>query len=178
MRMWNEMLFNYVLGIEEVDKEKVKVNHRETVRAIILKDNNILMVHCNKGDYKFPGGGINKEENHEEALKREVREETGYIVSSVKSKTGIVTERNLDEYEKDSVFEMISHYYLCEVSDKQTLQQLDEYEAELEFCPRWISLDEAIQLNEEILEKETKDKNRWVHRETAVLKTLREYYKG
>lgn len=170
------MLFNHVLGLQEVNKEKVNVNYREAVRAIILQNNNILMVHSNKGDYKFPGGGVNKEESHEKTLKREVREETGYIINNVKNKIGVITERKIDEYQKDSVFEMISHYYLCEVSNEQTFQQLDDYEAELDFCPIWIHLDEAIHLNEEILKKENNEKNRWVYRETTVLKALKDYY--
>ena len=168
------MLFNYVFGLQEINKEKVSVNCREAVRAIIIQNDNILMVHCNKGDYKFPGGGMNKEETHEEALKREVREETGYVVKGVKEKIGITTERNLDAYQKEAVFEMISYYYICEISDEQTLQELDDYEANLDFQPVWIHLDKVIHLNEEVLKN--KEKSPWVHRELNVLKELREYY--
>lgn len=167
------MLFNYVLGLQETNTENMNVNYREAVRGIILHNDNILMVHSNKGDYKFPGGGINIGENHEETLKREVREETGYIIENVINKIGVVTERNVDEYEKDSIFEMISYYYLCKVSDKQVFQQLDDYEKELDFRPIWIDLDKAIYLNEEILKNQIKDKNRWVYRETTVLKALK-----
>ena len=166
------MLFNYVFGLQEVNKEKLSVNYREAVRAIIMQNNNILMVHCNKGDYKFPGGGVNTKESHEEALKREVREETGYIVSDVKKKIGVAIERNLDELKKETVFEMTSHYYLCEISDEQTLQELDHYEAELDFKPVWIHVDKAILENEEVLKN--KDKNRWVYREVNVLKALKD----
>jgi hypothetical protein len=67
---------------------------------------------------------------------------------------------------------MISHYYLCEVSDKQTLQQLDDYEAELDLCPIWIGLDKAIRRNEGILEKENNNANPWVYRETLVLREI------
>jgi|LSQX01.1.fsa_nt_gb 8-oxo-dGTP pyrophosphatase MutT (NUDIX family) len=170
------MFFNYVLGFQEVDSETENVNHREAVRAVILHDNDLLMVQSNKGDYKFPGGGLHGDENHEEALKRELREETGYMIHSVKDKIGVVTERNWDKYQKDSIFEMISHYYLCEVSDRQTLQQLDDYEAELDLCPIWIGLDKAIRRNEEILEKESNSANPWVYRETFVLKILKDFY--
>lgn len=168
------MIFNNILGIQELDEKSTKVRYREAVRAVIIKDGKLLMVHSNKGDYKFPGGGINSGENHEEALKREIREETGYIVSDVQSKLGIIVSRNLDEYEKDSVFEMRSNYYLCGAPKEQSHQQLDEYEAAQEFCPVWISIEEAIRLNEELLKDESKDKNFWVQRETMVLKTLKE----
>lgn len=170
------MIFNYVLGIQEAEKEKININYREAVRAIILQDNNIFMVHTNKGDYKFPGGGVKKAESHEDTLKREVREETGYIVNKVVDKIGIVIERKLDEYEENSVFEMSSYYYLCEISDNKVVQQLDDYESELDFQPLWIPLDKAIHSNEEILKKNDKNKNAWVYRETNVLKALKEHY--
>jgi 8-oxo-dGTP pyrophosphatase MutT (NUDIX family) len=166
------MLFNNVLGIQAIDRGKVNINHREAVRAVVFRDNEILMVHNNKGDYKFPGGGINKEESHEEALKREVKEETGYIVDCVKNRIGVITERRQDEYDRNSIFEMVSHYYLCEISGDRTNQQLDDYEFELGFQPVWITLDEAIQLNEEILKK-NEDMNAWVDRDTSVLRTLK-----
>lgn len=66
------------------------------------------MVLSNKGDYRFLGGGINKEESYEETLKREVRKETGYIIDNVINRICIVTERNVEEYEENSIFEMIS----------------------------------------------------------------------
>jgi hypothetical protein len=68
---------------------------------------------------------------------------------------------------------MTSHYYLCEVSDEQALQQLDDYEAELDFRPIWIHVDEAICSNEEILKGESYSANPWVCRETVVLNVLR-----
>lgn len=167
------MFFNKVLGIEKVDRENVKVNHREAVRAVILSDDKLLMVLTNKGDYKFPGGGVKSEEKHEEAIIREVREETGYIINAVKENIGVFTERSMDEFHEGAIFEMTSYYYICEVSEKQVLQQLDDYEAELDFCPRWISIEEAICNNERIIKTRSNDMNRWVNRETSVLNELK-----
>lgn len=167
------MIFNYILGIEEVN-EKSKINHREAVRAVILKGENILLVHTNKGDFKFPGGGMNKEENHEQTLIREVKEETGYIVRNVKEKIGFFVERNLDQYEKNSIFEMISTYYLCEVDNDKTAQELDAYEIELGFNPVWVDINKAIHVNEEIIKNDSLDKNNWIYRETKVLKIINE----
>gem|GEM_PF-443764 len=167
------MFFSYELGLQNLDKEKVNMNYRTAVRAIIFKDNDLLMVHTNKGDYKFPGGGVNREESHEEALRREVSEETGYILDCVSDKVGIITERKADEYEESSVFEMSSHYYICGISNSTTIQQLDDYEAELDFRPVWISVDKAIEINEEILNEDNKDRNPWVDRDTCVLKEIK-----
>ncbi|MBI6015060.1 NUDIX domain-containing protein, partial [Clostridium perfringens] len=46
--------------------------------------NLILLDISNRGDYKFPGGGVEKGETPEETLRREVQEETGYILNEVK----------------------------------------------------------------------------------------------
>lgn len=167
------MIFNYVLGLKEINQEKVKISNREAIRGVILKKDKLLMVHTNKGDYKFPGGGANKGESHEETLKREVAEETGYIIKNVKDKLGEIIERKLDKYAENSIFKMTSHYYLCEISNEKTNQNLDNYEAELGFQGEWIQIDEAIKLNEEIIEKDEKSKNPWVYRETKVLKDIK-----
>jgi len=90
------------------------------------------------------------------------------------NKLGKVIERKLEENEENCVFEMTSHYYLCEVLDDKTKQQLDDYEAEQDFQAEWIQLDKVIGLNEEIVSSNDKNKNPWVYRETYVLKELRE----
>ncbi len=167
------MIFNYELGLKKEHLENSKVNHRQAVRGIIFRDNKILMVYTNKGDYKFPGGGVNKEETFEEALMREVCEETGYTVNNILGKMGVMVERKIDDFNGTLMFEMTSHYYLCEVSNTKTTQNLDDYEADLDFQPIWIVIDEAIKINEEILKKDSNDRNPWVDRDTLVLKELR-----
>lgn len=166
------MIFRYELGLKKEHMENRKVNYRQAVRGIILKDNKILMVHTNKGDYKFPGGGVNKEEAFEAALMREVCEETGYTVSNILGKMGIMVERKVDDVDETLIFEMTSHYYLCEVSNTKTTQNLDDYEADLDFQPIWMFIDEAIKINGEILKKDLNERNPWVDRDTIVLKEL------
>ncbi len=169
------MIFNFTFGLHKSNTENVKVIRREAVRGIVISNDKILMVHSNKGDYKLPGGGINTRESHEEALMREIREETGYIMDKALNKIGIVTQRNIDKYERDSIFEMTSYYYLCKVTDKQVSQQLDDYEKELDFSPIWIKIDSAISHNEEVM-RGGKVVNSWVYRENMVLKALRDWY--
>lgn len=167
------MIFNYELGLKKEHMENRENNYRQAVRGIIVKDNKILMVHTNKGDYKFPGGGVNKEEIFEETLIREVCEETGYTVSNIQGKMGVMVERKVDDFDETSMFEMTSHYYLCEVSNTKIAQNLDDYEADLDFQPVWMLIDEAIKINEEILKKDSNNRNPWVDRDTLVLKELR-----
>ncbi|WP_066496710.1 NUDIX hydrolase [Abyssisolibacter fermentans] len=169
------MIFNYALGLKEVDK-KMNVNYRKAIRAVVFQNGKILMVGTNKCDYKFPGGGVENDESHEETLKREVREETGYIVKDIKNRIGVITQRKMDDYDVNSVFEMVSYYYLCEISDEQTALNLDDYEAELGFYPVWIDINRAIQSNEENFKKSEDDRNSWLQRETIVLKELLKYH--
>lgn len=166
------MIFDYTLGLkeEEIDKN-LKVTNRNAVRAVIKKDNKILMIKTNKGDYKFPGGGVEKNESFEEGIVREVREESGCIVDKIVSKIGKITERNIDRYRENTLFQMSSYYYLCEISEEKVEQNLDEYEIDLDFKDVWIDLDEAINLNEKLLNDE--NRNPWVEREYLALKTIK-----
>nr|QFU78562.1 RNA pyrophosphohydrolase [uncultured bacterium] len=164
------MMFSINIGLGEVQDKKLKINHREAIRAVIFKDKQLLMIKTNKGDYKFPGGGIETNEDYQKALTREVREEAGYTVNKVINKLGIVNETHLDEFEDNLIFEMVSHYYLCEVTDNCGEQELDDYELEQEFCPEWISIGDAISNNEKLMKDLSR--NRWVERETRVLHQL------
>ncbi|TFD99505.1 NUDIX domain-containing protein [Jeotgalibacillus salarius] len=136
-----------------------------------MVNNHILLVQSNRGDYKFPGGGVEKGESQGAGLVREVREETGYINCIVKEKAGIVIERRVDEYKTDVLFEMTSHYYICELTNEEKmLQQLDEYESILDFTPKWVSLNDAIEQNENLIKEF--EKNSWLQREAFVLKEI------
>ncbi|MGP1908415.1 NUDIX hydrolase [Metabacillus sp. JX24] len=164
-----------MLGIQEIDDKRFRINNREAVRAVIIHNNKILMVHSNLGDYKFPGGGVDKNESHAEALMREVAEETGYLKGLVGDKMGVVIERHLDDYDKDAIFQMTSHYYICELTDEKVdVQQLDEYESEQEYTPKWVKLEDAIKQNQIMLNQ--CEQNVWIHRENFVLKEFKKIY--
>lgn len=161
---------NFHMIVEEPSIKSYQ-NNIERV-AIIMANNHILLVQSNRGDFKFPGGGIEKNESYEECIIREVREETGYIHCIVKEKAGIVIERRMDEYNNHALFQMTSHYYICDLAtEENNAQQLDEYEAILNFTPKWVSLNEAIKQNESLIERI--EQNSWLKRETYVLKQIK-----
>jgi 8-oxo-dGTP pyrophosphatase MutT (NUDIX family) len=165
------MNFNMIID-ESKQANFQRIIERVAIRAIIMANNRILLVQSNRGDYKFPGGGLEENEKHEDCLKREVREETGYINCIVKDKVGTVIERKMDEYESNALFQMTSHYYLCDLAAEEKMaQQLDEYEAILNFTPKWVSLEEAIKKNENLIEEV--EQNSWLKRETFVLKQVK-----
>lgn len=44
------------------------IHKRTAVRGIVEKDGKFLIIHSKYGDYKFPGGGMEGNETHEETL--------------------------------------------------------------------------------------------------------------
>ncbi|SHK77253.1 NUDIX domain-containing protein [Clostridium cavendishii DSM 21758] len=169
------MIFNKVIDKSDFSSgSSIKITKRIAVRAVILKGNNLLMVHSKLGDYKFPGGGVKALENYDEALKREVLEETGYRVKTINEKLGVIVERFNDSYEENCIFEMVSHYYLCTIEVDKTNQSLDDYEADLEFKPEFVDIEKAIIENKELLQDESREKRAWTQRETLALSFIKE----
>ncbi|RDU22374.1 NUDIX hydrolase [Anaerosacchariphilus polymeriproducens] len=162
--------YNLLCCLDEKNyKENGSKFQRTAVRAVIRDGNRIAMIRSSKyGEYKFPGGGMEKTEQIKDTIKREVEEETGLTVISDSLKyLGSVVERRKGE--KEDIFEMLSHYYECMVKDSNGMQKLDAYEAEYGYKLEYISLEEAIINNEGI-----KDISNipWIKRDTEVMKLL------
>jgi len=62
--------------------ENKKYDFRETCFGICVKDNKMLLVK-KKEQFSFIGGGIEKDETHEECLKREFIEESGFEIKEI-----------------------------------------------------------------------------------------------
>ena len=117
-----------------------KVYERPSARAIILKDGKVLLNHVAKHDcYEFPGGGIEAGETPEDAMRREVAEETGRIVvpESIRE-FGIVIRRQRDSKDPDGIFEQRNYYYFCEVTDEEVPRKPDEHEIVEGAEPVWV----------------------------------------
>ena len=119
---------------------------RPSVRAIILEDHKVLMVHSLKYNYyKFPGGGIDAGEGMVEALCREVAEEAGrLVVPGSVQEYGLV--RRITKHDKADIFLQDNFYYLCQVGEA-VAQHLDDYEAEERFTPEFVAPEHAIETN-------------------------------
>lgn len=149
---------------------------RSAVRAIILDQDRLFMVYSTRnGDYKFPGGGVKEGEDHAQALIRETREETGVNVTEIGVEFGAVIEYDRSIETEYDVFKMTSSYYICRIGFEVGEQQLDEYEQELGFTARWVSLAEALKTNLALLREQNSKAPRWVRRETFVLEQIRNY---
>lgn len=165
-----------MFDIQICDDEKLleceDVFKRVAVRAVIIRGEKILLVKSNKGDYKFPGGGVEKRESHSEALIREVSEETGYKVKDILGLIGEIKEIDADRFKSSGAFIMDSYYYRCVVFDDVAGQSLDDYEKALGFVGEWIDIKEAIACNEYILASGSLDEISWIRRETLALRNI------
>lgn len=131
------MLKKEIFGENRAEKP---LKERIGSRGIVIKDNKILLVHELKGDlYMIPGSGVKAGETPYEACIRELREETGYIVSPDTSEPLL----ELCEYYGDNKF--IGCYYKCSIIGK-ALQMLTEAEKENKTAAEWIGLSEAFNI--------------------------------
>lgn len=150
---------------------------REAVRAIILHRDQVLMVYSKlNGDYKFPGGGVKRDEAHATALNREVLEECGSQLVKIIAEFGKVEEYDLAQEDEFDLFRMNSYYYLCEVEDGFGAQKLDDYELDYGFTPEWVTVEHAIAVNRALLENPPPNIQRWVKRELFVLETIKQRF--
>lgn len=120
---------------------------RPSARGIIIKGGNVAMIHSLKYDYyKFPGGGIESDEHKEDALVREVLEETGLrVIRSSIHEYGQV--HRIQKGDKEDVFIQDNYYFLCAVETEVKPQRLDDYESWECFTLEYVNPQEAINTN-------------------------------
>ncbi len=141
---------------------------RTAARAIVSRDGKYLLVFSSYGDYKFPGGGREENEELEDVVVREVQEETGYQVIR-ESITEFVTVLERRQGKHGDLLEMESHYFLCDVGPRCGDRRLDPYEEEYGYEVVWLSLPEAVSRNRLVKDF---DACPWVIREVRVMEKL------
>lgn len=148
---------------------------RETARGIVFKDGGIVLIHRIKQKegkikeyYVFPGGGIEEGETHNEAVIREVLEETGITVKPIKE---------IYRVEKD---ENIHNYILCEyVSGKLGTGDGPEFNSEEysnsgEYIPEIIKIEDLDKLDvqQPLVEAMQKDLKEYKSLESAPYRDI------
>lgn len=146
--------------------------NRIAVRAVIIQNNLLFLVHLKTtSEYKFPGGGVEDNEELLDALKRETLEESGAYITCVKECLGYIDQIYMDKYDPEAIFYMRSIYYLCDISNRFSQQNLSNYEITLDFSPVWVPIDEAIQFNQKRIENGTD--YHWTERELFMFNYLK-----
>ena len=112
---------------------------RQAVRAIIVRDGHLLVIHHNKFGqeyYTLPGGGIDPGETAEHALLREIHEET--TLSAVNPRL-VIVEDSGDPYG-------MQYIYLCQYASGEPQLRPDSDEAKINalgqnlYSPQWLPL--------------------------------------
>lgn len=151
-------------------EEGMRRDVRRAVRAVAFRQGLILMIRSRMGEFKLPGGGIEKGESEMEALCREVREETGYRVLPETCRSyGEFIEIHRDRFDQTCIFEQHSHYFMCDLSAKSETLHLTPSELEAGFEPVWIHPDEAAKANAQLLEI---DRKPWLSRDTRMIRMM------
>jgi len=124
-------------GFSDIPKEKFFF--RPSVYGLIVRDEKIaLLTNKSSGKLWFPGGGIEIGEKIEDALIREVLEETGL---KIKIEKLLLFRDNFFYYEpEDGAYHAFLMFYLCKPSENSELfsdDQVNDIEASK---PRWIPI--------------------------------------
>ena len=155
-------------------KERKRANYRlrRAARAVIFdKRGRVAMLHATKyGYYKVPGGGIEKGEDIETGLRREVAEEAGCRIE-IDGTLGMTV-----EYRSWYNRKQISYCYVGHVVGKLGRPTFTADEKKEGFKPVWMGLDRALELVEMCAKK--RDANNTLNysirfmanRELAILK--------
>ena len=110
---------------------------RVTCRGIIVNEGKLLISHETVDEtLLIPGGGLEKDETPEDCCKREIMEETGYLVEPVKHFADV------HMYFGRSKF--INHFFECKIISHGKPQMLD-YEIKLGMRPDWYDLKEIYE---------------------------------
>lgn len=153
--------------------EMSKANPRIAVRAILLDETGkMALLYMGKSDfYTVPGGGVENNESLEDALKREVLEETGCRFEIVYELGYISENRALQD------FTQISYYYIVKVIGQKGLPQMTINEIEQQTHVQWHTPKEALSI---ILNENPKtNQQKYIqYRDTVVLKATIKYLKS
>ena len=119
-----------------------KAEPRYTARAILKRNDGLYaLIYTKKFHlYSFPGGGIEKSESPEEAVLREVAEETGYICNYIKELGVIYENRAYCNYTQ------YSHYFYATTDGEYVGSNLTDIEVKNGTSLHWFTLDKAIEL--------------------------------
>lgn len=150
---------------------------RNVARAILINDKNeVCLIHLKCDDifghrdyYETPGGGVDNGETAEQAVIREIKEETGYQ-SKIITELGYVS----DYYNLIHRHNM-NYYYLLKATEKGKTSR-NEYENKWFEEVGWYSLQDAIKfyenMNKEPIERLVKARELPVLKEAVKLLNL------
>ncbi|MUH71824.1 NUDIX hydrolase [Psychrosphaera haliotis] len=145
---------------------------RKATRAIVVNNNNILLLYTQRyDDFSLPGGGIDENESHLDGLIRELKEETGAQAISNVKEFGLYREYR-PWYKPDfDVVHMESYCFTCDIDGDLLEPQFEAHEIQNGMKPQWVNIHDAIKHNENTITHSEK-KGMSIERETFLLKLI------
>ena len=144
---------------------------RPSVRGIVWRGDRLAMIHNSKYDgYIFPGGGIEPEESLEQALLREVNEETGLTIipESIREYGSVLS---VFKRFNNEIFVQENYFYLCEAKEEIGVQKLDDYEMAEQYTLEFVTPHEALAVNRRPGHGEAQG-SAWFERDIWILERL------
>ena len=159
-----ELTDKNVLGLEGMSKKEP----RRTARAIVKNGEGLYAVlYAKKFDlYSLPGGGIEDGEDEVSTLIREMEEETGCTCDTIEQ-LGVVSENRCHQD-----YTTLSYYFVVHTKTKKYELHLTELEKENGTILKWCSLEELIQLIQDV-EHETNQRKFLQARDMVALTEYR-----
>lgn len=125
------------------------VEKKKKVRLVSIKDGKILVVKYG-GYYMLPGGKIDEDETPENALKREIFEETGNNITKIEEYlTTIIYAKDYQSRSKPKKLNRkieTQYYYTDEIIDLTKQKKLSQNEINGNFNIEYIEIDELVSL--------------------------------
>ena len=144
---------------------------RHASRGIIIEDDKILLSYASKEDlYMIPGGGLDVGEDYLDNCKREVKEETGYIISD------LIMTLDIEEFFLD--MHHINHYFVGKAKEKG-FPSLTKEEELCGLYAKWVLIDDALAIFSKYQDYKDIDESRYglYKREYLALKESLAYLK-
>lgn len=144
-------------------------DYRLSSRAIVIKDNHILLNEFNNGEYyNIPGGGVEKDETLRDAVAREVLEESGLTVN-VKEMLYIYEYNPIRDGFRFGPRGGLSHVFRCEIDCTKEISTdiiLDQDPSGRSICTgcKWIPINKLNSIKlvpniNDIIIKDVQDKD-------------------
>lgn len=142
-----------------------KVFEKYNIRGIVCVDGKLAMQRSKDGEYKIPGGGVEAEESHVDALSRELREEVGLVLAEGSiTELGEITEIRRDIFDEETKYICHSLFYLCEVTEERVPITPTASEMRKGYQPVWAAPEEIYETNMRL------GTDPWIKRDTAFIK--------
>ncbi len=150
-----------------------RILRRHAARGIVLREDKILLLFTERyNDFSLPGGGVDGDEDIQVALKRELEEETGARDVQVHSYFGFIEEYRPYWKPEYDLMHMTSHFFVCDIAPEQAEVRMESYEIANGMKPIWISVNEAMHHNLQVMSRMEKTMGQSIQRETFMLEKI------